>query len=98
MTEESIEFLKGFLKEWEVYKMVKVWPHLATEDSKRMLEIAKEVDPTYSGTVWCQSCLEDVVKFVFKAYERETINKVTTITASFDASQPVKPVKPPKSK
>lgn len=70
MKQESIDFLTSHLQNWNTYKAVSVWPHLPTEDSQRLLDIAREFDPNYTGVIWCQSCLEDVVKFVFRNFEK----------------------------
>ncbi len=70
LSTDSIAYLTSKLPMWQTYKQVQVIPHLPVEDSKRLLEIGKEIDPRYSGTVWCQSCLEDVVKFVFLNFEK----------------------------
>ena len=70
ISELSAQYLLTKLPMWDTYKKVSVIPHLPTEDSSKLLEIAKEIDPRYSGTIWCQSCLEDVVRFVFNNFEK----------------------------
>lgn len=78
ISELSEQYLLTKLGMWDTYKKVSIIPHLPTEDSSRLLEIAKEIDPRYTGTIWCQSCLEDVVRFVFNNFEKTEAYKNAT--------------------
>lgn len=93
---ESVEFLMEYKSMWDIYKQVQVISHLPTEVSQQFLEIAKEIDPNYTGTVWCQSCLEDVIRFVYVNFEKsdhynalynKTEPEKIVIKTSFDASK-----------
>lgn len=79
MTQESVNFLISKLPMWETYKQVQIIPHLPVEDSQRLLSIAREIDPKYSGVIWCQSCLEDVVKFVFNNFTQSEEYKALSV-------------------
>lgn len=78
ISDKSTQYLITKLGMWDTYKKVSIIPHLPTEESNTLLEIAKEIDPRYTGTIWCQSCLEDVVKFVFNNFEKTEAYKEAT--------------------
>lgn len=82
MTQESKDYLKSKLPMWELFKSVGIIPHLPTDESQRLLKIAREIDERYTGTIWCQSCLEDVVKFVFVNYEKILLEEMYTPSKS----------------
>ena len=71
MINESKEYLTENIYIWESAKGG-VPKHLDDPQARRLLKIAQEIKPGITFQIReCQECINELVKFVFTAYERD---------------------------
>jgi hypothetical protein len=79
------EFIKANEHHYTILTKAGYVQHLDSATRTRMLAIIKEeINPTYTSDLWCQTCVAEMVNYLYKNYKHE---ETTTSDPSADKLQ-----------
>ena len=71
MKPENKQFLDDNRHHYDIYVRAQYIQHFDSATRQRMLDVIhEEFNPGYIGTLWCQSCIADMLKYCYVQYDK----------------------------
>src|SRR4051794_23047560 len=93
MKPENITFLDHHRHHYDTYIRAQFIQHLDNATRQRMVDIIKEeFVPTYSTSLWCASCVAEMIVFLYQQYDKWKAANQFTFPDDLDKIEPTEPV------